>query len=211
MKRTVSYVKVERDQQAPLRSRDGKWPFMSQNEMLEELERLVCPLTSQTLRRWQKDSVISTPTHYSLGLRKNIASYSLFLCAECYAAAILSLGKSPIGDIKIESALMPKITLATLAYVRDSAYGHGARPILPHRAKIERALGYELPELPDYSELNLDYYHGMDDLAKGQYAEYFDGCQILWKLIFMDGMIKFGNAMKLRKADPLHNLQKHEN
>ncbi len=199
MKRPVSYVKVERDQQNPLHHSDGSWPFMAQNEMLDELQRFVCPLTSQTLRRWQKDYVISSPAHFNIGVRKNIASYSLFLCAECYAAAVLSLGKAPAGDIKIESAMMPKITLATLAYVRNSAYGQSPRPTLPHRAKIERALGYDLPELPDYPELNLDYYHGMDDLAKGKYAEYFEGCLVLWKSTFMDGMIKFGTSPKLQK------------
>ncbi len=192
------------------RESEDSWPFMSQGEMLETLERLVCPLTSQTLRRWQKNNVISAPTYYNIGPRANIASYKLFLCAECYAAAILSLGKNPVGELQIPSSMTPKITQASIAYIRDCAYGFGTRPVLPHRAKIEKALELELPDMPDFKDLNLDYYSDIKVLADGLYAEYFEGCIVTWKAFFMEGMVKFGNEMKIRKADPLHNLPKLE-
>ena len=200
MKELIQLVN-ERCTQPPKRTFSRKsedsWPFMAQGDMLAELERLVCPLTSQTLRRWQKDKVISAPSRYNIGSSANIASYKLFACAECYAAAILSFGKPPMGDSVLPSSMMPKINLATIAYLRYCAYGHGEHPVLPRREKIENALGQELPDMPEFSNLNLSDDPGLKAIAEGPYAEYYEGCLGVWKTFFVDGMIKFGQKGKL--------------
>ncbi len=189
------------------RESEDSWPFMAQGSLLEELERLVCPLTSQTLRHWRQEHLISSPSRYNVGQRANISSYKLFVCAECYAATILTLGKLPVGEPQIETSMMPKISLSTVAFLRYCAYGRGDHPVLPRRAEIEKAFGWQLPDMPDFSSLNLTVDPKMFPIADGLYADFYKGCQNLWEKLFVDGMIKFALGGKL--IDPKRNERVH--
>ena len=186
------------DKNAPRKYNEEKdtWPFFPQGELLKQLESLGYKLTAETLRRWQDIHVISKPSRYNNGRRANNAAYKLFVCADCYAAAMLTVKQGALRKDTIPRTILPTLSLATIAYVRSRAYGHGKEPILPRRDEIENELGTNLPDMPNVDSLNLDCDPILEELAAGRFAKYYDGCQDLWEIYFMDGMEKFWQLLK---------------
>ena len=151
------------------------------------------------MRRWQKLHVISAPSYRNVGARANIASYRLFACAECYAAAVLSDGKASLNGTAIPNDLLPKISLAAIEYVRFCAYGFGKVPTMPRRNEIEDKIRRRLPQMPDIRSLNLRPDPHIKHIANGRYDQYYEGCQVLWEEIFVEGIVKF-----IQDCDVLH-------
>lgn len=178
-----------------------RWLFVPQGEMLKQLESLGYKLSAETLRRWQDIHVISKPSRYNNGRRANNAAYKLFVCADCYAAAMLTVKQGALLKDTIPRTIMPTLSLATIAYVRSRAYGHGKEPFLPRRDEIEKNLGAKLPDMPNVDSLNLDCDPILEKLAAGRFAKYYDGCQDLWEIYFMEGMEKFWHLIQERNGD----------
>ena len=175
-------------------------PYMSQNVMLQDIERFLGKvLTTQTIRRWEKDGVISKPFAANTGPCSNIQAFKLYMCGEVYAAVSLSFGIYDLYHIPTDIA--PKINLSTIAHLRAFAYigkqAEYSMLTIPYQDKIEEEIGYSLPDMSGFEDLNFKRDFRLDDLFRYRMDDYFNGCLASYKKILAKGMILFGKSQNL--------------
>ena len=189
------------------RKRKDFWLFMPQNDLLDELEEFNARITSQTLRRWRKDCIISLPVQYNMGIRQNVTAYRIFTCAEVYATLALTMGKLPKEMTQIASNLLPGFNIMFISTVRKYFYGYpyvsknGYK--IPPELAVEDEIG-ALPNLP-IADLNISTIRIPDDVNK-IYDEFYSDCTKLYGKFYKEGFIKFYNSKKT--LDPCFALKK---